>query len=129
MFCILFYIWNTTSGIIALSLAGNCRLIFFRVETYSDVLKLQRSVIARINPWLGSHTCMKYKLYLIGPLLATLVTPVSTPSSGSTSKNTYIQIDLDLLNLSIDKTIGHLTAIMSPRKTLGKILSSTWVVR
>jgi hypothetical protein len=28
MFCILFYIWNTTSGMRALSLAENCGLIF-----------------------------------------------------------------------------------------------------
>jgi hypothetical protein len=29
MLCIIFYIWNTTSGIRALSLAKNCGLIFF----------------------------------------------------------------------------------------------------
>jgi hypothetical protein len=62
-------------------------------------------------------------------LLATLVTPVGTPSSGSASDNTCIQIGLDILNPSIDKSIGHLTAIVPPRTTLGKILSSTWVIR
>jgi hypothetical protein len=32
-------------------------VIFFRVETYSDILKLQRYVIQHINPWSGSiHT-------------------------------------------------------------------------
>jgi hypothetical protein len=128
MFCILFYIWNTTSGIRALSSAENCGLIFFRVETYSDVLKLQRSVVTCINPWSGSNTCRKYKRYSSAHLLATLVTPVGTPSSGSASDNTCIWIDLDLLKPSVDKPIGRLTAIVPPRTTLGKILSSTWVV-
>jgi hypothetical protein len=40
MFYMLFYIWNTTSGIRAPSLAEKCGLFFFRVETYSSVLKL-----------------------------------------------------------------------------------------
>jgi hypothetical protein len=128
MFCILFYIWNITSGIRAPSSAENCGLIFFRVETYSNVFKLQRSVVTCINPWSGIHTHRKYKWYLSAHLLATLVTPVGTPSSGSASDNTCIQIDLDLLKPSIDKPIGHLTAIVPPRTTLGKILSSTWVV-
>jgi hypothetical protein len=101
---------------------------FFRVETYSGILKLQRSVITCINPWSGSNTHRKYKWYSSAHLLATLVTPVGTPSSGSASDNTCIQIDLDLLKPSIDKPIGHLTAIVPPRTTLGKILSSTWVV-
>ena len=45
------YIWYLASGIIAFSLAeivGIC----FRVETYSDVFKPQRSVVTRINPQL-----------------------------------------------------------------------------
>jgi hypothetical protein len=128
MFCILFYIWNTTSGIRAPSSTENCGLNFFRVETYSGVLKLQRSVVTCINPWSGSHTRRKYKRYLSAHLLATLVTPVGTPSSGSASDNTCIQIDLDLLKPSIDKPIDRLTAIVPPRTTLRKILSSTWVV-
>jgi hypothetical protein len=74
------------------------------------------------------HTCRKYKWYLSAHMLATLVTPIDTPSSGSTSDNTCIQINLDLLKPSIDKPIGCLTAIVPPRKTLRKILSSTWVV-
>jgi hypothetical protein len=61
-------------------------------------------------------------------LLATLVTPVGTPSSGSASNNTCIQIGLEILNPSIDKLIDRLTAIVPPRTTLGKILSSTWVI-
>jgi hypothetical protein len=61
-------------------------------------------------------------------MLATLVTPVGTPSSGSASDNTYVQIDLDFLKPSLDKPIGHQTVIVSPRTTLEKILSSTWVV-
>jgi hypothetical protein len=129
MFCILFYNWNTTSGIRAPSSTENCGLnFFFRVETYSDILKLQRSVVTCINPWSGIHTHRKYKWYLSAHLLATLVTPVGTPSSGSASDNTCIRIDLDLLKPSIDKLIGRLTAIVPPRTTLGKILSSTWVV-
>ena len=61
-------------------------------------------------------------------LLATLVTRVGTPSSGSASDNTCVWIDLDFLKPSLDKPIGRRTAIVSPRTTLGKILSSTWVV-
>jgi hypothetical protein len=96
---------------------------------YYDVLKLQRYVVTHINPWSWIHTHRKYKWYLSAHLLATLVTPVGTPSSGSALDNTCIQIVLDLLNPSIDKLIDHLTAIVPPRTTLGKILSSTWVVR
>jgi hypothetical protein len=128
LFCILYYIWNTTSGIRSLSLAENCGLIFFRVETYSDVLKLQRYVVTCINPRSKSHTRMKYKWYLSAHLLATLVTPGGTPLSGSASYNTCIRINLDLLRPSIDKPISLLTAIFPPRTTLGKIISSTWVV-
>jgi hypothetical protein len=47
-------------------------------------------------------------------LLATLVTPVGTPSSGSASDNTCIQIDLDILKPSVDKPIIRLTAIVPP---------------
>jgi len=101
---------------------------FFRVETYSDIFKLQRSVVTCINPWLGIHTCRKYKWYLSAHLLITLVTLVGTPSSGSALDNTCIQIDLDFLKLSSDKPIGRLTAIVPSRTTLKKILSSTWVV-
>jgi hypothetical protein len=90
MFCILFYIWNTTSGIIAHSSAENCGLIFFRVETYSGVLKLQIFVVTCIKSRLGSHTRMKYKWYLSAHLLSTLVTPIGTPLSGSASENTCI---------------------------------------
>jgi hypothetical protein len=128
MFCILFYIWNTTSGIKAPSLTKNCGLKFFRVETYSDVLKLQRYVITRINLHGRGVIHRKYKLYLSAHMLATLVTLVGTPSSGSASDNTCIHIDLDLLKPSIDKLIGHLTVIVPLRTTLRKILSSTWVV-
>ena len=76
---ILFYIWNTTSGIRALSSAENCGLIFFKVETYSDVFKLQIYVITCINPRSRIHTHKKYKWYLSTHLLSTLVTPVGTP--------------------------------------------------
>jgi hypothetical protein len=129
LICILFYIWNITSGIRAPSSVENCALIFFTVETYSSVFKLQRSVITHIKSWSWIHTCRKYKWYLSTHLLSALVTLVGTTSSGSTSDNTYIQIDLDLLKPSIDKPISHLTAIVPSRTTLGKILSSTWVVR
>jgi hypothetical protein len=102
---------------------------FFKVEMHSDVFKLQRSIITRINPQSGIHTCMKYKWYLRAHMLATLVTPVGTPLNGSALDNTCIWIDLDLLKLSIDKMIGHLNVIAPLRITLRKILSSTWVVR
>jgi hypothetical protein len=95
---------------------------------YSNVFKLQRFVITCINLQSGIHTCRKYKWYLSAHLLATLVTPVGTPSSGNTSDNTCIQIDQDLLKPSIDKPIGLLNAIVPPRTKLGKILSSIWVV-
>jgi hypothetical protein len=58
-------------------------------------------------------------------LLATLVTPIGTPSSGSASDITCIRINLDILNPSLDKSIGHMFLIVSPRKTLRNILSST----
>jgi hypothetical protein len=35
----------------------------------------------------------------------------------------------DILIPSLDQPIDHLTIIVPPRKTLGKILSSTWVIR
>jgi hypothetical protein len=95
---------------------------------YSDVFKLQRFGVTCINPRSRIHTCRKYKGYLSAHLLATLVTHVGTPSSGSASDNTCIHIGLDLLKASIDKLIGLLTAIVPLRTTLGKILSSTWVV-
>jgi hypothetical protein len=72
-----------------------------------------------------THTCRKYKWYLRAHMLVTLVTPVGTPSSGSTSENSCIQINLDLLKPSMDKPNGLLTVIVPPRTVLGKILSST----
>ena len=96
---------------------------------YFSILKLQRYLVMHINPWLGSNTHMKYKRYSSAHLLATLVTPVGTPSSGSASDNTYVPIGLDFLKPSLDKLIDRLTAIVPLRKKLGKILSSTWVVR
>jgi hypothetical protein len=47
-------------------------------------------------------------------MLATLVTPIGTPSSGSASDNTYVWIDLDYLMPSLDKLISRLTSIVSP---------------
>jgi hypothetical protein len=61
-------------------------------------------------------------------MLATLATLVGTPLSGSASENICIQIDLDILEPSLDKLISHLTAIVPLRTTLKKIMSSTWVV-
>jgi hypothetical protein len=55
--------------------------------------------------------------------------PVGTPSSGSALDNTCIWIGLGILNPSIDKFINHLIVIVSPRITLRKRLSSTWIVR
>ena len=129
MFFILFYNWNITSGIRAPFSANNCGLNFIRVEMYFNILNLHRSIIMHINPWSGSHTHRKYKRYLSAHLLATLVTPVGTPSSRSASDSTCVRISLDFLKPSLDKPIGRQIVIVSPRKTLGKILSSTWVVR
>jgi hypothetical protein len=61
-------------------------------------------------------------------LLDTLVTPVGTPSSGSTLDNTCIWTGLGILKPVVDQPIDHLTAIVPPRTTLEKILSSTWVI-
>jgi hypothetical protein len=58
-------------------------------------------------------------------MLATLVTPFGTPSSGRELDNTRVQIDLDLLKPYLDKSIDRLTAIVPPRTTLGNILCST----
>jgi hypothetical protein len=102
-------------------------VIFFQGRDVFDVLKLQRYVVQCINLWSGKHT-QELQVVLKCTLLATLVTLVGTPSSGSASDNTCIWIDLDILKPSIDKPINRLTAIVPPRKTLGKILSSTWVV-
>jgi hypothetical protein len=54
-------------------------------------------------------------------MLATLVTPVGTPSSGSASDNTCIWIDLGIMKPSIDKLIGLLTSIVSLRTTLKEV--------
>ena len=84
-------------------------------------------MVTCIKSRLGSHTLKKYKWYQISHLLATLATHVGTPSSGSASENTYIQTNLDLMKLYVDKLIDRLTTIVPSRTTLGKILSSTWV--
>jgi hypothetical protein len=83
----------------------------------------------RINPCSWIHTRRKYKWYLSAHLLATLVTLVGTPSSGSASNNTYIRIGLDLINPFIDKPINLINSIVPLITTLRKILSSTRVVR
>jgi hypothetical protein len=97
----------------------------FKVEKYSNIFKLQRTVVTCINMWSGIHTCKKYKWYLSTHMLATLVTYVGTALCGSAPDNTCIWIILDFLKPSLDKQIDHLTDIVSPRTTLGKILSST----
>ena len=76
-----------------------------------------------------THTRRKYKRFLSAHLLATLVTPIGTPSSGSASDKTCVRTGLDFLKPSVDKPIGCRTAIVSLRTTLRNILSSTWVVR
>ena len=92
---------------------------------YSDVFKLQRYVVTLIKLQSGIHICRKYKWHLSAHLLATLVTHVGTPSSGSALDNTCVRIGLDFLKPFLDKLIGCLTIIVPLRKTLGKILSST----
>jgi hypothetical protein len=76
----------------------------------------------------GEAYTQELQVVLKHTLLATLVTHVGTPSSRSASDNTCIQINLDSLKPSIDKSINHLTVIVPPRTTIGKILSSTWVI-
>ena len=101
---------------------------FFRVEIYSDVFKLQRSSVRHINLQSRIHTHRKYKRYLRTHLLATLVTLVVAPLSGSASDNTCVRIDQDFLKPSLDKAIDRLTTIVPLKTTLRKILSNTWVV-
>jgi len=63
--------FNITSGILQVvselfpghNYWGNF-FFFFRVETYSGIFKLQRSVIPCINPWSGRHTWRNYKWFL-----------------------------------------------------------------
>ena len=62
MLCILFYIWNIKSGLRAPSSTKNYRLIYFRVETYSDILKLQRFVVTHINSRSGRVCGYAHKL-------------------------------------------------------------------
>ena len=81
-----------------------------------------------INPQLRIHTHRKCEWYLSAHLLATLVTLVGTPLSGSASNKTCIWIDLDILKPSIDKMIIRMTAIVPPRTKLENILFSNWVI-
>jgi hypothetical protein len=127
MFCILFYIWNITSGIRAPSSAENCGLIFFKVETYSNVFKVQISIIMH-KPVVGDSYMQEIQVVLKRTSIGHPCNPYWYPFSGSASYNTYIRIGLDLMKPSIDKPISPLTVIVPPRTTLGKILSSTWVV-
>ena len=59
-----FYIQYITSGIRALSLAEIVGNFFFRVETYYDVFKPQRSVVTRINPWLRDSYMQEIQVVL-----------------------------------------------------------------
>jgi hypothetical protein len=70
------------------------------------------------KPAVGDSYTQELQVVLKRTLLATLVTHVVTPSSGSASDNTCIQIDLDILQPSVDKPIDRLTAIVSLRTTL-----------
>jgi hypothetical protein len=76
----------------------------------------------------GEEYMHELQVVLKNTLLETLVTHVSTHLSGIALDNSCIWIVLDILNPSIDKSIGHLTIIVPLRTTLGKILSSTWVI-
>jgi hypothetical protein len=103
--------------------------LFSRVEPYSSIFKPQISVVTHINPRLRDSYTQEIQVVLKHTSVATLVTIVGTPSSGSTSDNTCVRIDLYFLKPSLDKSIGRLTVIVPPRTALGKILSSTWVVK
>ena len=103
-------------------------IFFFRVETYSGIFKPQISVVTRINPRLRDSYTQELQVVFKRTLLANLVTFVGTPSIGSASENTCIQIDLDSLNPFVDKTSSCLTVIVPLRTTLEKILSRNWVV-
>jgi hypothetical protein len=95
--------------------------VFRRLKTTKIYCSIHKSVVEEAYR-------QELQVVLKNTLLATLVSPVGTLSSGITSDNTCIQIGLDLLKPSIDKLIDCLTAIVPPRKTLGKILSSTYVI-
>jgi hypothetical protein len=45
-------------------LGRNCRIFFFRVETYSDVFKSQRSVVTHINPHLRDSYMQEIQVVL-----------------------------------------------------------------
>jgi hypothetical protein len=76
----------------------------------------------------GEAYTQEIQVVLSAHLLATLVTHVGTPSSGSASDNTYAWTFPRHPGTHLAQSIDHLTAIVSPRTTLGKILSSTWVI-
>jgi hypothetical protein len=102
--------------------------ILFRVETYSDIFNPQRFVVTCINSQLRDSYTQEIQVVLKRTSIGHPCNPVDTPSSGSASDNTYVWIDLDFLNPSLDKPIGCLTTIVPSRKALENILSSTWVV-
>jgi hypothetical protein len=77
----------------------------------------------------GEAYVQELQVLLKHTLLATLVTPVGIPSSGSISDNTCIWIDLDILKPFADKLINLLIFIVPLKATLVKILYSTWVVK
>jgi hypothetical protein len=81
---------------------------------YSVNFEPQRSFFTCINPWLRDSYMEEIQVVLKG-----------TPSSGSASENTCVQIDLDYLKPSLDKSIRLLTSIVPSRTTLWNILSST----
>jgi hypothetical protein len=54
--------------------------------------------------------------------------PCFTPLSGRTSDNTCARTFPRHPGTHLAQPIGRLTAIVSSRTTLGKILSSTWVI-
>jgi hypothetical protein len=110
-------------------LAVNSGLFFFQGRDVYRHLKAIEICRSMHKSMVGEEYTQELQVVLKHTLFDTLVTVVGTPSSGSASNNTCIQIDLDILKPSIDKPISHLTAIVLPRTTLGKILSSTWVVR
>jgi hypothetical protein len=45
-------------------LGRNCGIFFFRVETYFDVFKPQRSIVTRINPWLRDSYMQEIQVVL-----------------------------------------------------------------
>jgi hypothetical protein len=122
-------IWYLTSGIRALSLAGIVGYFFFQGRDVFQHLKNTMACHSAHKSTVREEYTHEIREVFNLTFFNTIVTHVSTPSSGSASENTCIQTSLGILKPYIGQTIDRLTAIVPPKTTLEKILSSTCVIR